>query len=196
MNNIQKKNVFMILGVLMKTVFVLYLGTEHFIFCLHFDILAKAAYLRRSESVSDHQGWNDFSRATRAGILIMHHGDAKPKQVSIAFGCWHLAGFHIPGESPSQGYLGLWLWLAYWGARGEKPFEPSYISISNQFFFLAYNFGRNWINRGYYLWWNLSLPGIWIIPLELPNQAALFVQKYGGSSNLAIFATPRTVLKG
>lgn len=42
----------MILGVLMNMIFVLYLSIEHFIFCLHVDILAKAAYLRRSESMS------------------------------------------------------------------------------------------------------------------------------------------------
>lgn len=120
MNSIQKKNVFMILGVLMNMIFILYLGIKHFIFCLHFDILAKAAYLRRSESVSYYQGWNNFSRATQAGILILHRGDAEPKLVSFAFGCWHLAGFHIPVESPNQGYLGRWLLLASWGSQSGK----------------------------------------------------------------------------
>lgn len=114
------RNVFMILVVLMNMVFVLYLGIRHFIVCLPLNILSDAAYLRRSESVSFHQGWNNFSPATRAGVLIMSSGDGRPTLVSVASWCWHVAVSHIPVASPNQGYLGLSLFLAYWEPKWKS----------------------------------------------------------------------------
>lgn len=67
----------MILHVLLKMVSVWYLGTKHFIGCLHCNTLSQAANLR-SESVSFYQGRNSFSHVTWAGLLIMHHCTQTP----------------------------------------------------------------------------------------------------------------------
>lgn len=56
-----------ILGVWMNMVFKLYLGIKYFIVCLYLNTSSEAAYLRRSESASFCQGWNNLS---------MWHGQA------------------------------------------------------------------------------------------------------------------------
>lgn len=178
----------------MNMIFVLYLSIEHFILCLHSDISVKAAFLRRSESVSHYQGWNNFSRVTQAGILIMHHGDTRPKLVSFAFGCWHLAGFHIPVESLNRGYLGPWLFLAYWEAKAEKPFEPSYISRWNQFFFSAFFLGGIELTEDTICDLICHCTEFESCPWSCQTRwPFLSIWKYGGSSNMAVLTTTITV---
>lgn len=96
MNEIQKKCSFMILGVLMNSIFVLHLGIKRFIVCLHLNTV-RSCMLKIWICILL-AGVQYLQRVTRAGILITHLGDPGPTVVSVAAWCSPAAS---PAAPPS-----------------------------------------------------------------------------------------------
>lgn len=142
-------------------------------------MLSEAASLRKSESISYCQGWNNFSHAPQADILIMHHGQvltasllAHPCGVCESVSFRAVAGSSLLGSQNGK---------ASW----------TILHFKLELIVFIYNLGRTGITEVAIC---TELHRVWMVtPGGRQNKAALFEcpRSYGGSSNVAVFDTAR-----